>query len=348
MESPAPLPEFAPLAQTSDPQVFAAAVAAAAQAPLVLRSAVDHWPLVTASLDGISGAAAYLQPRYSGEPVYTIVGAPEIRGQFRFREDFSGLNYQARQTSLLEVLQHLAQQADPDGFAIAVQSAPLRQIVQDWDAEHRMPFAPAGIAPTLWLNNRARVAPHSDIHDNVACVVAGARRFTLFPPEQIDNLYIAPLRGAPGGVPISAANLWEPDLERHPRFAEALAAATAATLNPGDAIFIPALWWHAVESLASFNLLVNYWWGGVGTAGLSPAHALSHAVLAISALPAALRARWASYFAHLVFRASGEPGAHLPEHTADLLTVPSRDQVRDTLREISAALERAGDGLDDG
>ena len=29
---------------------------------------------------------------------------------------------------------------------------------------------------------------------------------------------------------------------------------------PGDAIYIPPLWWHHVESLGQFNVLVNYWY----------------------------------------------------------------------------------------
>ena len=52
----------------------------------------------------------------------------------------------------------------------------------------------------------------------------------------------------------------EPDLGRHPRFAEALASAQVAEMEPGDALFLPSMWWHHVESMSSFNLLVNYWW----------------------------------------------------------------------------------------
>ena len=36
--------------------------------------------------------------------------------------------------------------------------------------------------------------------------------------------------------------------------------AFSAELQPGDAIFIPSLWWHQVESLSAVNGLVNYWW----------------------------------------------------------------------------------------
>jgi quercetin dioxygenase-like cupin family protein len=51
-----------------------------------------------------------------------------------------------------------------------------------------------------------------------------------------------------------------PDLDRFPRFVSALKVAQAAELSPGDAIFIPRDWFHHVEAIERFNVLVNYWW----------------------------------------------------------------------------------------
>ena len=67
-----------------------------------------------------------------------------------------------------------------------------------------------------------------------------ARRFTLFAPELVDRLYIGPLDLTPAGQPISLVDLAAPDLARFPRFAEALPQAQVVTLEPGDALFIPA------------------------------------------------------------------------------------------------------------
>ena len=33
-----------------------------------------------------------------------------------------------------------------------------------------------------------------------------------------------------------------------------------ADLEPGDAIYIPTLWWHHVRSHSPLNILLNYWW----------------------------------------------------------------------------------------
>ena len=114
--------------------------------------------------------------------------------------------------------------------------------------------------PRIWIGNRSLVSTHFDLSDNIACVVAGRRRFTLFPPEQLPNLYVGPLDHTMAGQPASMVELNAPDFERFPRFREALAAAVTAELEPGDAIYIPTLWWHQIEALAPFNILVNYWW----------------------------------------------------------------------------------------
>ena len=64
----------------------------------------------------------------------------------------------------------------------------------------------------------------------------------------------------PSGQTISLVDFAQPDLQRFPKFAQALEHAVVAELGPGDALFIPSMWWHHVESLSDFNLLVNYWW----------------------------------------------------------------------------------------
>jgi len=90
------------------------------------------------------------------------------------------------------------------------------------------------VIESIWLGNRTCIAPHFDNTENLACVVGGRRRFTMFPPEQIRNLYVGPLDLTPAGQPISLVDVRNPDLSRFPRFAEALAAAEVAELAPGD------------------------------------------------------------------------------------------------------------------
>ena len=152
---------------------------------------------------------------------------------------------------------------------------------------------------------------HFDLSSNIACVVGGRRRFTLFPPDQLPNLYIGPIEFNISGPPISMVPLEIPDLARFPRFAEALRHSRSAELAPGDAIFIPYGWWHHVESLAPFNVLANYWWNDARQAG-SPFDCMLHAILALRDLPPDQRAVWRTMFEHYVFTAPDEALAHLP------------------------------------
>jgi hypothetical protein len=171
------------------------------------------------------------------------------------------------------------------------------------------------VQPRIWLGNRITTPAHVDEWNNIGCIVAGHRRFTLFPPEQITNLYIGPLDFAPTGAPMSLVSLREPDLQRYPGFTEALAASQFAELGPGDAIYIPPLWWHHVESLDSFNVLINYWWhhaSGDGAGANSAFEALLHAIMSIRSLPPETRQAWQALFGYYVFGAQNAAIQHIP------------------------------------
>jgi hypothetical protein len=131
-------------------------------------------------------------------------------------------------------------------------------------------------------------------------------------------------------------SLRNPDLERFPRFAAALAASQSAELGPGDALFIPFGWWHHVESLTPFNVLVNYWWNDAPRHG-SAFDCMLHAVLTLRELPPEQRAVWHSLFEHYVFTPGDEAMAHLPREQRGLLGPSSPERVQ----AIRAILARA-------
>jgi hypothetical protein len=187
------------------------------------------------------------------------------------------------------------------------------------------------VRESIWIGNRTRIAAHFDNIDNLACVVGGRRRFTMFPPDQIRNLYVGPLDLTPAGQPITLVDINNPDLERFPRYAEAAAAAQVAELAPGDAVYIPALWWHNVEALEDFNVLVNYWWRDVPDYFDSPSNALLYCVLTIKGLPASQRRGWKALFDYLIFQSDGAALEHLPLHARGLfgdLTPAKAERIR--------------------
>jgi hypothetical protein len=284
------------------------------EVPLLLKGLVAGWPAVTACRPSLAAAASYLSGFWIEQPVTVYVGDAGIEGRFFYNEDFTGFNFKSGKAHLGQVLQKLDEEGrSGGGSTIYVGSTPVDRWLPGFRAQNdiKLPF-PDALA-SFWLGGRTRVSAHFDFPDNIACVVAGRRRFTLFPPEQVANLYVGPLDRTPSGQAISVVDFAKPDLERYPRFAEALAAAQVAEMEPGDALFVPSMWWHHVESLSSFNLMVNYWWCRSPPAMGAPTTALMHAILSLRDLPPRQRAAWRTLFDHYVFDADESVCAHIPE-----------------------------------
>ena len=199
-----------------------------------------------------------------------------------------------------------------------------------------MPLLDELVEPRMWIGNAVKVNTHFDLAHNIACVVGGRRRFTLFPPEQLPNLYVGPIEFTISGPPISMVALSNPDFGRFPRFTAALAASQRAELEPGDALYIPYGWWHHVEALTPFNVLANYWWNEARQAG-SPFDSMLHAILAVRDLPPEQRAVWRTMFEHYVFQSGDESMAHLPREQRGMLGPPSPEREK----AIRAILTRA-------
>ena len=302
-----------PIAERSAPTAaeFHAAVVPARE-PVVLRGAVAHWPAVAAGRESPEALAAYLDARDSGAPVDALTIPVQAHGRIFYNSDLSGFNFTRDRMPIAAVnarlLRNLRSASRP---TVVAQSALIAECLPRFKAENVLELLDPAIEPRIWLGGAAVTPAHFDESRNVACVVAGRRRFTLFPPQQVANLYIGPLGHAPTGTPISLVDFAAPDFGRFPRFREALEAAHTAELAPGDAIYIPALWWHHVVSLERYNALVNYWWKDPG-AGRSALDGLLHALLTVGAWPAEDRAAWAAMYEHFVFGDREVASGHIP------------------------------------
>jgi len=290
--------------------------------PVVLRGLMRDWPLVQAGLRSPAVAMDYLRGHYDGRTLQYSFGAPEVRGRPFYSEDFSALNFEVRRGGLDELLAGIAAAAglpQPPTYYLA--SLPVDDALPGFRAANDVDFAAHGVAPrtSIWIGNRVVASCHYDAPNNLACCAVGRRRFTLLPPTQIGNLYPGPLEPTPGGQAVSVVDFAQPDLVRYPRFREALRHARSAVLEPGDALFIPSLWWHHVESLDSFNVLVNYWWSSVPAWVPTPVPALYHAMWAIRDRPQAEKEAWREVFDYYVFGPGERAGEHLPPAARQIL-----------------------------
>lgn len=280
--------------------------------PVVLRGLLADWPLVRAarqSTEAFAGLLGELANDVAGE---TWVADPAVAGRFGFTEGHRGYNHDRKLATIDQLLDLLLRQRGAAApYAMFAGALPVARHLPTLRASHPMPLLDEAreLLVSLWLGNRTKTAAHFDYPHNLACVVAGRRRFTLFPTDQARNLYVGPLEVTLAGQPSSLVDVEDPDLDRFPRFAEAAEAALVADLDPGDVLYIPSLWWHAVRSLDEVGAMVNYWWRDNWVAA-SPFPALLHALGAVAALPANERARWQALFDQLAF--AGDD-AHLPE-----------------------------------
>jgi Cupin-like domain len=297
--------------------------------PVLLRGLVAHWPLVQAGLRSDAALLDHLRQFDCGATVDVWHGRAEIDGRFFYNDDLSGFNFSSQRMPFQAVLGQLlgaAQTSPPPALYMGATTVDtcLPGLLDT------MPIDLGGrdALASVWLGNRSRIATHQDLPDNLACVVAGRRRFTLFPPAQLPNLYIGPLDRTPAGQPISLVDVCHPDLQRFPRFADALADASVADLGPGDALYIPSLWWHHVQALAPLNLLINHWWRDTPAHMDTPMNALMHALLSVRDLPAHQRQAWAQLFHHYVFDADAGTTAHIPPAARGLLAPLAADTAR--------------------
>jgi hypothetical protein len=122
----------------------------------------------------------------------------------------------------------------------------------------------------VWLGPKGTRTPlHTDPYHNIFCQVVGYKYVRLYPPEATESVY-------PRGVDengINESNTSEVEIrlddkresnvaaeegERFPLFL-AQEGYYEAIVGPGECLYIPAGWWHYIESLtASYS--VSFWW----------------------------------------------------------------------------------------
>lgn len=306
--------------------------------PLVLKGLVKHWPLTRAGETSPHAAIALLKTHYCGKPAPVYFGELGQR-RLAYNADISQLNFEIKKADINQVLEEIQ-------TLLGETEVPLRYIAsnaievffpslrQDNDLPFDAPYFaehPLELADPhrgIWIGTSSISPCHYDAQSNIACVAVGQRKFTLFPPEQVHNLYPGPLELNPGGPAITLVDFDNPDYERFPRFREAIHSGQEAVLQPGDAIFIPCMWWHQVEALSPFNVLINYWWNTYPKIRGQAMNVLYHALLSIRDRPAQEKQAWKQLLDYYIFDSDAAAGEHLPEAARGYLGLIDDPQAR--------------------
>jgi hypothetical protein len=290
-----------------------------ADRPFIVRGLVSDWPLVQAGRRSAGEARDHIAGHARRHPFTVSVGAPGSGGRL-FYDDAMAMNFRTLRAPLPEIFAKIAEsEGRADAPAIYLASIDMHEFFDGLHEANHVDLGERAPLASIWIGTRTRIAAHNDLPNNLACVAVGRRRFTLFPREAFRDLYLGPVDNTPAGRAVSMVDFHAPDLHAHPRFADALAQAQVAELEAGDALYIPAMWWHHVEGLAPFNVLVNYWWRDTPRWMGQPQDALNHAMLAIRDLPADQKAHWRDLFDYYVFGNGEEVTAHIPPDARGVL-----------------------------
>ena len=305
--------------------------------PFIVRGLAADWPLVEAGRRSARDARDYLLRRRRDRSFTVSVGEPGSGGRL-FYDNAMAMNFRTLTAKLPQIFAQIdAGEGKPDAPAIYLASIDMHEYFDGLQEANHVDLGTRSPLASIWMGTRTRIAAHNDAPSNLACVAVGRRRFTVFPREQFRNLYLGPVDNTPAGRAVSMVDFHAPDFAAHPRFREALRHAQVAELDAGDALYIPAMWWHHVEGLDAFNVLVNYWWRETPRWLGSPQDALTHAMMAIRDLPGDEKRHWRDMFDYYVFGDPDEVIAHIPPAARSVLAPLTPD----TAGRIRAFLLRA-------
>jgi hypothetical protein len=312
--------------------------------PIILRNLVAHWPVVAQAKRSNADVVNYFNTLYSGLPQTVVQGESDIKTRVGYTPDLLKLNCISSMKSLPEALDLMLSNNNVETDTLYyIGTAATQSIMPEFRQHNDINFG-FKANQYIWMGNRSCISTHYDLPDNIACNIVGRRRFTLFPPDQLENLYVGPLDFTPAGQAISLVDVRNPDLERFPKFSDAQQVVLVAELDAGDALFLPSMWWHNVEGLEDLNVLVNYWWRRTPGYMNSPADVLDLALLSIRDLPPAQKKIWKNLLDYYVFNDDVSEGEgafdHIPEARRGSVGLMNDTVARKIRAKILARLNR--------
>jgi len=303
--------------------------------PVVFKQLVGDWPMVQAGRISDRASVDYLKSFYNGNPSTVCKIPAENNGRMFYNENCTELDYESVKGRIDETLDAILEGIDQtDSPAYYIASNIIDTHLPGFNDNNHVVIPRDQHTDAMqnrvsvWIGGATTATCHFDALDNIACCVAGKRRFTLFPPDQISNLYPGPLEPTPGGQVISLVDFKNPDFKKFPNFKDALLTAQVAELEPGDALYIPSMWWHHVESLTHYNILVNYWWEDAPSFLTSGMNALYIAMLGIRDKSAHEREGWKHIFNHYIFDGAEKSNSYIPAEARGFLQTLDRLGVR--------------------
>lgn len=136
----------------------------------------------------------------------------------------------------------------------------VAEILPDSDYDFTALLGPADVAgdTRAWIGSAGtRSMLHSDLKDNLFCQIWGSKHVVLLPWQHSTAAYPFPDNLVNSQVDLAAV-----DLVRFPRLRDV--TWLAATMNPGDVLYMPRGCWHDIRSRTP-SVSLNHWFGAAMT-----------------------------------------------------------------------------------
>ena len=234
-----------------------------AEAPFKVTGSIDHWVLfkILSQLKDPMDKCNYIASLAPNEQIYYTILPPEQKGALglneKLEQNFSFKNQKALFPEFINQVKSYLK--NPGAGTLYLQSTVIEALNNTLGCLDLFEgFNPVS-QPRFWIGTGNQfVGLHNDPFRNIIALFAGQKRVIMFPPEELPNIYPAPFDKRAAGVITSLVNAYNPDLKKFPLFKQALKRVKIAVINPGEFLYMPPLWWHAVEA-EGFNAGLNCW-----------------------------------------------------------------------------------------
>jgi len=210
--------------------------------PVILAGAARHWPART------RWEPQELARRFSDRAVPVVRSG---QGGSLF-DPWNGVNYAPM--TVRAYVEAVAEQRSDLYMIFRVQDH-LSELLDDIEVPDVCARA-AWFRARFWFAIDGTAGPlHADLPHNLYAQVVGRKQFLLAHYRHTARVYpFPPWSGVPNYCRVDPER---PDLTRFPRFAGV--KLELATLEPGDMLYIPSLYWHQARALSD-SASINLWW----------------------------------------------------------------------------------------
>ncbi len=224
--------------------------------PFIIKKVTHDWPAKALwNLDYLNQKVGHRSIRYGRLNNSNVVSYDAIESQtlgdfINYLKKYLSKNYISKKYEKLYLITSRLMSHDK------ARSVQLPELLRDINIPPFIPFNKLWEI-NMWMGcggNRSNL--HFDPEENLLIPLFGSKKIILFPPNQSKFLYQNNSKKTK--TLESCVDVFDIDRKKFPLIDKAMYWQTE--ISEGEGLYIPAGWWHAIESSDYLNIAVNIWW----------------------------------------------------------------------------------------